>query len=61
MDIYSYLEEQNLKKIKDQQDIEDQLEQEKVREMNVKAKIGGEIQVQEDAKRDLEAHIVMAK
>ena len=61
MDIYSYLEEQNLKKIKDQQDIEDQLEQEKIREMNVKAKIGGEIQVQEDSKRELESNIILAK
>ena len=47
MNIFSYHEEQNLKKIRESQEIEDQLEMEKEREAKVKKEIGNEIIEQE--------------
>ena len=43
MVIYSYLEEQNRKKINDIDDINEQIDDQKNREKEVKNRIGGEI------------------
>lgn len=61
MDIYTYLEEQNLKRIRESQDVEDQLEFEKARENRNKKEIGKKIHVIEGVKKDLEQQIVEAR
>lgn len=50
MVIYSYLEEQNRKKISDIDDINEQIDEQKNREKEVRQRIGGEILVQEAIK-----------
>ena len=50
-----------MKQIRESQDIEEQLEQEKDREIKVRKEIGAEIEAQEGAKKDLDQHIYEAK
>jgi hypothetical protein len=60
-DIYAYLEEINLKRIRESQDLEEQLETEKYREIKVQSDIGGAIAIQEQAKFELAKTTNMAR
>ena len=46
MEVFSYLEEQNLKNIQSAQDIEQDLDKEKALEIRIHQEIGGEIETQ---------------
>lgn len=58
MEVFSYLEEQNLKNIQSAQDIEQDLDKEKALEIRIHQEIGGEIDTQQAVKKDLEDEII---
>ena len=58
MDNFSYLEDQNLKNIKKTQEIEQSIELMTQNEVRTMREIGGEIEIQEGVKKDLEMQII---
>lgn len=60
MAIFEAHEQSNLEKIQQSQNLEESLEQEKQREIEVKLSLGREIATQEENKRKIEANIKRA-
>ena len=61
MEVFSYLEEQNLKNIQSAQDIEQDLDKEKALEIRIHQEIGGEIDTQQAVQKELEDQIIVAR